>query len=252
MNFNFEVEEKILRQKKSHKKCGKETDSIFCSFTFTTSEWKYLEKYVVFWDRDGTSYVRYLGKGKKVRCPIPKEILQDLYFTVQVYANDEVFTTKLKVFVKEDIPIKDDSYSKKMINMFFEKMEHKIDNIVYDDNKLLIYANNKLIKTINIADEALFRKIFSEGAPEYIVDTLLSETSSSPVANKTIYRALEEKLDKTSVAPVAYTGSYNDLTDIPEEFPPAAHQHMSDDIVNLDSSLNEEVDDFIDELIEQL
>lgn len=251
MSFHFEVEDKILRQKKSHTH-KKDLDNLFASFVFTTSEWKHLDKYVIFWNRKGKSTIRFLGKGTKTQCPIPKSVLNDLYFTIQIYANDNVFTQRLKVYLKEDIPEDGCCPSYQHLNKYFEEMEKKIDNIVYEDNKLLIYINNELVKSIDLVDGGLLQKIFAGGAPEYIVDMALSDNSDLPVANRVIYEALENKLDKTSLSAVAVTGSYNDLTDIPEEFTPAQHQHNINDIVDLDASLDDEVDDFIDKLIENL
>lgn len=44
------------------------------------------------------------------------------------------------------------------------------------------------------------------------VDTSLSSTSTNPVQNKVINNALDNKMDKVTLATVATTGSYNDLT----------------------------------------
>ena len=47
------------------------------------------------------------------------------------------------------------------------------------------------------------------------VDTSISSSSANPVQNKVIYSALEGKVNATSLAKVATSGSYNDLADTP-------------------------------------
>lgn len=53
------------------------------------------------------------------------------------------------------------------------------------------------------------------GKPAFTVDTSLSSTSTNPVQNKVINSALNNKMDKVTLATVATTGSYNDLTNKP-------------------------------------
>ena len=256
MNLKFEVEDMILRQKKSSNHKKNDLDNLFCSFVFTTPEWKHIEKYAVFWNRKGKSTVRYLGRGISERCDLPNMVLNDLFFYVQVYANDEVQTQKTKVFVFEDVPthesMKKERHKKKILNDFFKKMESKIDNIVYDDGKFLVYANNKLLQTIDVVDEALITRIVTGIAPQLVVDNAISEDSDLPVSSKLVYQALQNKVDISSLPPVALTGSFNDLTDIPEEFNPAPHMHQADDIENWDDSVEEDFDNFIDNLIKNL
>lgn len=251
MNLKFEVEDRILRQKNSRHH-HKDLDNLFCSFVFTTPDWKHIEKYAIFWNRKGKSTIRSLGNGMRTQCPIPKMVLNDLYFKVQVYANDRVLTQKLKVFTYDDIPVDDDRDSKKILNHFFKKMEQKIDNIVYDDNKLLVYINNELVKTIDVVDEGLLDKIFNGLAPQFIVDQALSADSDLPISSKAVYAALEEKLDRTSLPAVALTGDYNDLNNIPEYFPPEQHTHSTDDIENWDDSVENDLENLLDNLIDEL
>lgn len=253
MNFNFEVNNMILRQKKSQTKLPDDLNNLFCSFTFTTPEWKHLEKYVIFWNRKGKSTIRYLGKGSKERCPLPEMVLNDLHFIIQVYANDDVYTQKLKVFTHQDVEISHHhNKNKQEIYDFFKKMENKIDNIVYDEGKFLIYANNTLIKSIDVVDEGLVSRILTNIAPQLVVDTAISEDSDLPVSSRLVYEALQEKVSLSDLSIVAQTGSYNDLTDIPTEFNPAPHTHLKEDIEDFDESVDEDFDDFIDELILKL
>lgn len=252
MNFNFEVENKKLRQKKSHKQ-KQNVDNLFCSFVFTTPEWKHLEKYVIFWNRKGRTTVRSLGRGMKSTCPIPSMVLNDLFFYIQVYSNDNILTRKTKVFMYEEVPVHNENKdSIEMLNHFFEQMEKKIDNIIYDDNKLLIYVNNELVKAINVVDERLLEKIFSGSAPQRIISQVLSEDSELAISSKAVYEALQNKLDKESLSQVAQTGDFNDLNNIPEEFPPTPHTHLTDDIQDWDDTVENDLIDLLDCLINEL
>lgn len=250
MNFKFEVEDMILRQKKSsnHKN---DFDNLFCSFVFTTPEWKHIEKYAIFWNRKGKSTIRYLGKGVNERCELPEMVLNDLHFFVQVYANDDVFTQKLKVFTQKDVPIKEKKHDKKHLNDFFSKMETKIDNIVYDDGKFLVYADNKLIKSIDVVDSKLIARILEGIAPQFIIDEA-ADSEDLPISIKVIYRALREKVDVGDLAMVAFSGDYNDLENVPTTFTPSEHTHNSEDIIDLEDSVEQDFDDFLDDLIESL
>lgn len=255
MNLKFEVENKILSQKQSSKKTKNDFDDLFCSFVFMTPEWKHLEKYAIFWNRKGKSTIRYLGKNNKLNCELPQMVLNDLYFYVQVYANDDTFTQKLKVFVLKDVPVKKEKehfFEKRNLNDFFEKMDTKIDNIVYDDCQFLIYSNNKLIKTIDVVDEQLISRILQGITPQLIFEEAISDNSDLPVSCRLFYKALKAKVDISDLSILAYTGSYNDLKDVPEEFPPTQHTHEKNDIINFDESVDEDLDEFINELIENL
>lgn len=255
MNLKFEVENEILRYKKPHNNIHTDSDGLFSSFVFTTPDWKHIEKYAIFWNKSGQSFIRYLGKNSRTRCPTPQEVLDDLYFFVQVYANDSMKTIKKKVFIYDEVSshhTEKEKCDKKELNRFFEQMEHKIDNIIYDDNKLLIYANNSLVKSIDIVDEGLLAKIVTGNAPQVIIDEVLSENSEHPVSNKVIYEALQEKVNAEALSTVAFTGDYNDLINKPTGLPMEPHTHESSDITNWEDSVEEDFDDFIDDLIENL
>ena len=254
MNLKFEVENMIIRQKKSSNHQQNNLDNLFCSFVFTSPEWKFIEKYAIFWSRKGKSTIRYIGKGTKGQCEIPQMILNDLHFYIQVYANDDVKTQKLKVFTLQDIPTqkKHGYHEKNNLNDFFLQMEKKIDNIIYDDGKLLVYSNNRLIRSIDIVDDKLMARIISNIAPQLIVNIAISPDSDLPVSSKLVYHALQDKVDIASLSDIAFTGSYNDLIDVPNEFQPLPHTHISEDIENWDETIEEDLDDFIDSLIEKL
>lgn len=197
LNFDFEIENMIIRQKQNKKN----TDDFACSFHFKTSEWRHLEKYAIFWSSKEKSTIRYLGRNSKTTCPIPENILESSSFYIQVYANENVFTQKLGV----------SSYvhhKKKKGGKPKTRFDKDIDNIVYEDNKLLIYSNNKLIETIDIVDKTLLNKIVKmikvpeqdvsgkEDISNKISSWSLDATDSHYPSEKLVKDALDNKEDK--------------------------------------------------------
>ena len=58
-------------------------------------------------------------------------------------------------------------------------------------------------------------RYISDASPSVAVDAVLSSTSENPVQNKVVKTALDSKADASSLATVATSGSYDDLTDKP-------------------------------------
>lgn len=239
MNLQFRIRNKIIRRKKSSSQ-DDSTDYLFCSFIFETKEWKHIDKYAIFWNKKGKNVIQYITDKKQGQCPIPKMCLDDLYFYVQVYANDNICTQKLKVFTQNICSCKKKLPNHKCKEDIDEVLSSDpIDKIVYDDNRLLIYSDNRLVNTIELVDEALIQKVITGQAPEYIVDTVLSKDSENPLANKTLYNLLSQKVERDQLSRVAFTGKYSDLKDIPVEFPPSSHTHNTLEIIDLEEDMDE-------------
>lgn len=242
MNLKFEIQNKIIRQKKSPYHHDS-TDDLFCSFVFETKEWKHIDKYAIFWNKKGKNIIQYITDKSKGQCPIPKICLDDLYFYVQVYANEDTYTQKLKVFSQDMCSCKDQLPQHKCGEDIDKIFKNKaINKLVYDDNSLLVYSNNKLVDTIDLVDEALINKVLSGQAPGYIIDTVLSKESENPLANKTLYTLLARKVERSQLSRVAFTGKYTDLKDVPVEFPPSSHTHNTEDIIDLEEDMDEILD----------
>lgn len=56
------------------------------------------------------------------------------------------------------------------------------------------------------------------GATNIEVDSQLSSTSTNAVQNRVIYASMATKADTDDLAPVAFSGQYNDLTGEPRDF----------------------------------
>ena len=256
MKFEFKIEGKNIEENKTPPFHTSHLEN-FCFFRFNSSNWRHLEKYAIFWTRKGKSTIRYITKSMKGECEIPSMVLNDLFFYIQIYANDKVLTDKIKVFTLKDASNVEEQhqnqcYEKKRIDSFLKEMENKIDEIVYDDGKILIFYNNKLIKKIDLVDEKLIQRVLQGVAPKIVVDTVLQQDSDLPISSKMVFNLLKTKVNISDLSKVAFTGNYNDLKNIPKKFPPIAHMHQTNDIENWDDTFDEDLGDFIDDLIENI
>ena len=57
---------------------------------------------------------------------------------------------------------------------------------------------------------------------------------------------------KSTLADVAFTGSYNDLVDVPETFAPSPHHHNSEDIDDLEMVDDGNTDNLLSALINEI
>lgn len=242
MSLKFEIENMELKQRPSKKE-----DNLFCSFLFTTPEWKSVEKYAIFWNRQNKSTIKYLGTKRKATCPLPESLLSDLYFYVQIYSNESIQTKKVKVYT-HTMP---DCYHKMKRKKDKKIAINGIDDIKYENNQLLLYANGNLQDTIDIIDDGLIQRVLSGFAPEFIIDTTLSPNSTNPLANKTIYLLLNKKIEKGELSPIAFSGSFNDLIDVPD-FAPLEHTHDSEDINDLENSIEPNLNNLLEILTNEL
>lgn len=254
MDLKFEIINNIIKQKTNFQ----QSDNITCLFKFITSDWKSLEKYVIFWDEQEKSFIQSIGKKEKSSCKIPKEILNKDYFYIQIYANDNFYTNKIKIdsFIEpEHCPhqIKKKEKQKKK-NKCHEGIDTSliIDDIDYLDNKIIFYSDKKIVRTIDIVDSNLLNKIKKGTSIEYIVDTILSEDSLKPIANKAVYDALLDCLKESDLSTIAFTGNYNDLKNIPKEFKPKKHNHVVVDVVDYEENINIDLNSLLDLLGDEI
>ena len=255
MNLRFEIINQKIRQKTNFEK----QNEINCLFKFVTSEWSSLEKYIIFWNDKNKSIIQSLGKEMECSCLVPDKILNGDYFSIQIYAENNLSTNKIKIdsFIEsEECP--------KQVDIIQEPPKQKcgcheivdtnyiIDNVKYKNNKILFYSENKLVKSIDIIDVQLLEKIKNNLSLEVVVDTILSETSNNPVANKTIYNALLEFLKASDLATIALTGDYNDLKNIPTEFKPTHHNHLVVDVIDYEENIDIDLNSLLDLLGDEI
>ena len=150
MHFRFEIQGKKIKRRNIKILASQNSE---CSFIFIDPQWVPIEKYVIFWTKKGKSYVRYLGTGKDCKCTIPEEIFDHNIFSLQVWANDDLYTQKLKLgtipegysISQKDKKTYKDTDAEVILYQVFSQLETKIDNILYKDGFLECYANKKLV-----------------------------------------------------------------------------------------------------------
>ena len=218
-----------------------------CLFFFNTEEWNHLEKYAIFWTDKNKSIIRYLGEGCQLKCQIPEEMTD--VFSIQVYANDNIKTKKIQVGTtikesdRECKPIKKEKCDTTSIFYdIYKQLEQKIDSIKYIDNTFYIYSSNKLIKTVDLYDKDLIKKLIEDQLIEISVDSELSKTSENALQNKVIYEELNKKENSANLSKVARTGDYDDLKNKPNEFNPSHHTHSKNDINDFDVNVDTDIE----------
>lgn len=87
-------------------------------------------------------------------------------------------------------------------------------------NAIVIAADSRYVKkeagkVLSSNDFTNAEKTKLAGLENTVVDSALDTTSTNPVQNKKVAEALNTKADAASLATVATSGSYNDLTDTP-------------------------------------
>lgn len=86
---------------------------------------------------------------------------------------------------------------------------------------------------INTQDGNLFYSDASGKIQSFTLAEYAAATHTHIIADVTgLQAALDEKAASASLATVATTGSYSDLSGVPAEFPPASHTHTSSDITD--------------------
>ena len=83
-----------------------------------------------------------------------------------------------------------------------------------------------------------------------INEVLLSKIDNLTYHGDTLQAWSEEEL--ICSIPITSNPSWNSITDLPEEFPPTAHTHTVDEIIGMNENIEDELCDFLDELIEKL
>ena len=246
MTLKFEINNNIISKGHSYYIPNDDSGDLFASFVFNTKDWRHLEKYAIFWNRKGKSTIRYITDKSHGSCPIPRMALDDLYFYVQVYANDDIKTNKIQVgTTRKEHQGKCKKPIKKCSSIFYDiyqQLEQKIDNIEYIDNTFYIYSNNKLIKTVELYDKNLIKELIEDQLIKLNVDSELSEESENPLQNKVIYEELNKKENSNNLSRVSRTGDYNDLNNKPNEFPPSKHTHSKEDLDDFDISVDTDIE----------
>lgn len=64
--------------------------------------------------------------------------------------------------------------------------------------------------------------------------------------------AVFDLVTTNNLSDVAFTGSFEDLNNVPSQFPPSQHEHNVSDIVDYEQNIDNSLDNLIDNLTEKV
>ncbi|MDO5818706.1 MAG: hypothetical protein Q4P11_00070 [Methanobrevibacter sp.] len=150
MDLNFEINNQVLSRQDENILVNKSKNYVFCNFKFKTVDWDNNEKFAIFKDSWGKSYVSYLGTGNDCRCVVPNEALKGTNFRISVYGGDLITSSELTILLVPSgyttrISPTAELMSKDVFVDIFDRLQTKIDDIVYEDGYLRCYSAGKVI-----------------------------------------------------------------------------------------------------------
>lgn len=263
MIIEFEVHNQILERTDSQDIVNKNKNIYKCRFTFEeNSEWIDANKFVIFTDGWGNSSTVHLGKeGNVLSCLIPDKVLRGSYFQVSVYAGDLVTTNNVSIALIQSGYNRENGFtphpthhhpnryyhpahhhhhdfcydSEDIFVEIFDRLDNSIDSIIYNDNTLHLFCQDKLMESIYLPfileseleglvndlvtrfiatglptatteSDGLFSKedkakldSIEVGANNTVVDTVLDDESENPISNRAVTEALEGKEDSYNI-----------------------------------------------------
>ena len=200
MNLNFEVINQKLKRLDENIIINKTHNYVYCNIIFSTSDWTGLDKFIIFKDGWGDVYRVHLGEEDEFNdIKIPNNLMEGTRFSISIYGGDRLTTNELLIMVAPS------GYTSKFqVPQYHDEKDIFVEIFEGLESKIdnIVNVDNKLICYSN-------ENIVCE-VPLISIDDL---------------------------ADVAYTGDYNDLINIPTEFPPLSHTHESEDIVDFEDNV---------------
>lgn len=127
-----------------------------CKFYFDEETYKNKELFVTFINKFGYSRTIMLGRWKKtLLCDVPPRMLEFDYFKIFCYTKSILKTKTIKVYNQVALD---------KVEQTINKIDGKIDNILYENGELKCYANNILINTIPLGhvDEVIVSRMIDD------------------------------------------------------------------------------------------
>ena len=141
MELKFEINnQKLRRVDQVRTMASHSVDYLTAKFTFLSSEWENIDKYVIFKAANGNNYNVYLGTSCTATITIPYPVLEGDHFMVSCYGGDRITTTRKTIVVKcsgftEDItPVGD--YETDVFSQFLELIHDRVDGVTFSDGVL--------------------------------------------------------------------------------------------------------------------
>ena len=203
MILNFEVNNQIIQRLDNNILVNKTKDYVVCSFSFNTSEWEDTEKFAIFKNSWNEAYLVNLGTKLESTVTPPEDVLKGTFFKVSVYGGDRVTSNELTIAL--------------LPSGYTTNIKHPEENGV-DVFTQLFNALNEKVSSITYSDGVM--RVFSSDGEISAFNLVTTDELSN----------------------VAVSGSYTDLVDVPETFPPSQHDHLSEDILDFESNVEGDMD----------
>lgn len=203
MILEFSVDNDILRRNSAPAVLDQSIDYYKCKFYPKHEIWAGENMSATFMNDLG--YIETVDLGQctdLLACLIPERIASGGYFNFYISSDEHKKTNTVSVALTNHYTKAEEKCN--IVSEIFAHIDEKIDDIVYENYQIKCYSNGVLKDVIYLGnvDE------------ELVHDLVQSELEAF----------------KSTLATVAFTGSYNDLVDVPETFEPSAHTHNSQDI----------------------
>lgn len=225
MILDFKVSRDILKKRTAPQVTHQNINYYKCKFYMDKNVWRNSLLFATFMNDLGYIETVELGEYNDVlSCLVPAQLTQGSFFSLYISDNNNRKTNTISVTLSNHY--KKAKPKCNIISEIFEHINTKIDELVYDNYQIKCYSNGQLLDVIYLGN-----------VDEEIVKDWVHE---------------EMDVIKNTLANISFTGSFNDLIDIPENFPPSQHEHLTSDISDFNESVNKEIDGFIDEVIENL
>ena len=158
INLTFEIENQLLKRTDKLTIVRNSRNIIKSSFTFDTEIWEDINKFVIFTDSWGEQSVTHLGKVNKCSCIIPSSCLKGTHFKVSVYGGDLITTNDVTIIL-QDSSYKhhhhrpqsghcEHSHDKDIFVDIFDRLDTKIDGVLFADGCLQLYSNDELVDSV--------------------------------------------------------------------------------------------------------
>ena len=225
MILEFKVSSEILKKKEAPSVVDQNTNYYKSRFFMDKKIWNNSSISATFMNDLGYIETVELGEyNELLSCLVPQRIIDGGFFSLYISNNNNYKTNTISVTLTNHYEKAQPKCN--VISEIFEQIDAKIDDLVYDNYQIKCYSNGKLIDVIYLGN------VDKEIIKDWVYDEMLELRSE--------------------LADVAFSGSYNDLVDVPETFTPSQHGHSSKDIIDPENLNDMNTDDLLSALINEI
>jgi hypothetical protein len=162
MILDFIVEEDIRRKTQTPIKIDKNEKYYKCIFDIDESIWQ--DEYLIVTFKNAKGYTEDVHLGpyqEKLSCVVPLHFLLGSYFNMYIKTKNDIRTNTISIVLKNNFPTPPKKCH--IVSDIFKEIDKKIDTIVFENNQILCYSDDKLIDTIYISiDQSVIEEIVSD------------------------------------------------------------------------------------------